>query len=64
MTSSATRWALLGAAEVTAVGVGVGVGRMVVRRRQRHQPGKEDGWYVVRRGVTVDRPCAGKASAS
>ncbi|WP_341717204.1 cyclase [Micromonospora sp. FIMYZ51] len=56
MTSNGTRWALLGTAAVTAVGVGVGVGRMVARRRHRHQPEKMDGWYVVRRGVTVDRP--------
>jgi uncharacterized membrane protein len=52
MTSNATRWALLGATTVTAVGVG----RAVARRRRRHQPERRDGWYVVRRGVTVDRP--------
>lgn len=52
MTSNGTRWALLGATTVTAVGVG----RAVARRRRRHQPERRDGWYVVRRGVTVDRP--------
>ncbi|MEW2382905.1 cyclase [Micromonospora sp. NPDC047707] len=52
MTSNGTRWALLGATTVTAVGVG----RAVARRRHRHQPERRNGWYVVRRGVTVDRP--------
>ncbi|MGC5032668.1 cyclase [Micromonospora sp. DT229] len=52
MRSNGARWVLLGAATVTAVVVG----RTVARRRHRHQPVKEDGWYVVRRGVTVDRP--------
>lgn len=52
MTSNGTRWALAGAATVTAVGVG----RAVARRRRRHQPEREDGWYVVHRGITVDRP--------
>jgi uncharacterized membrane protein len=52
MTSNGTRWALLGATAVTAVGVG----RTVARRRHRRQPERQDGWYVVRRGVTVDRP--------
>ncbi|TCB96610.1 cyclase [Micromonospora zingiberis] len=52
MGSNGGRWALLGAATVTAVGVG----RAVARRRRRHQPDEQDGWYVVRRGVTVDRP--------
>ncbi|MGW4501399.1 SRPBCC family protein [Micromonospora sp. NPDC004336] len=52
MTSNGTRWALLGVTTVTAVGVG----RAVARRRHRHQPERRDGWYVVRRGVTVDRP--------
>ncbi|MEU6023965.1 cyclase [Micromonospora sp. NPDC047134] len=52
MRSNSARWVLLGAATVTAVAVG----RTVARRRHRHQPVKEDGWYVVRRGVTVDRP--------
>src|SRR5688572_13255743 len=52
MRSNATRLAVVGAAAVTAVGVG----RAVRRRRRRHQPHREDGWYVVRRGVTVDRP--------
>lgn len=52
MTSNGTRWALVGAATVTAVGVG----RVVARRRRRHQPEREDGWYVVHRGITVDRP--------
>ncbi|WP_431883665.1 cyclase [Micromonospora gifhornensis] len=51
-TSNGARWALLGAATVTAIGVG----RAVARRRHRHQPVKQDGWYVVRRGVTIDRP--------
>ncbi|MEO3780141.1 cyclase [Micromonospora sp. B11E3] len=54
MTSKATRWALLGAAAVAAAGVG----RTVARRRRRHQPERRDGWYVVRRGITVDRPVA------
>ncbi|HEX6500051.1 MAG TPA: cyclase [Micromonosporaceae bacterium] len=52
MTSNGTRWALAGAATVAAVGVG----RMVARRRRRHQPGREGGWYVVQRAITVDRP--------
>ncbi|MGB2571808.1 cyclase [Micromonospora citrea] len=52
MTSNATRWALLGATTVTALGVG----RAVARRRRRHQPDRQGGWYVVRRGITVDRP--------
>lgn len=54
MTSNRTRWALLGA--VAATGGAVGVGRLVAGRRQRRQPELVDGWYVVRRGVTVDRP--------
>ncbi|MEV0428938.1 cyclase [Micromonospora sp. NPDC050495] len=52
MSSNATRWALAGAATATVVGVG----RAVLRRRRRHQPAREDGWYVVHRGITVDRP--------
>ncbi|MEU5827770.1 SRPBCC family protein [Micromonospora tulbaghiae] len=52
MPSNATRWALAGAAAVTALGVT----RTVARRRHRHQPDREDGWYVVRRGITVNRP--------
>ncbi|SCF47034.1 cyclase [Micromonospora mirobrigensis] len=52
MTSNGTRWALTGAATVTALGVG----RVVARRRRRHQPEREGGWYVVNRGITVDRP--------
>ncbi|MEH0939049.1 SRPBCC family protein [Micromonospora psammae] len=52
MTSNGTRWALLGVTTVTAVGVG----RLVARRRRRHQPDRRNGWYVVRRGITVDRP--------
>jgi uncharacterized membrane protein len=52
MTSNGARWALAGAATVTAVGAG----RVVARRRRRHQPEREDGWYVVHRGITVDRP--------
>ena len=52
MTNNGTRWAVLGVTAVTAVGVG----RAVARRRHRHQPERQDGWYVVRRGVTVDRP--------
>ncbi|SIN14705.1 cyclase [Micromonospora cremea] len=52
MTSKGTTWALLGVTAATAVGVG----RAVARRRHRHQPEREHGWYVVRRGVTVDRP--------
>ncbi|MGC4758844.1 cyclase [Micromonospora trifolii] len=51
MTNNGTRWALLGVTAATAVGVG----RVVARRRHRHQPQRQDGWYVVRRGVTVDR---------
>ncbi|WP_433263487.1 cyclase [Micromonospora vinacea] len=51
MTNNGTRWALLGVTAATAVGVG----RAVARRRRRHQPDRQDGWYVVRRGVTVDR---------
>ncbi|WBB92228.1 cyclase [Verrucosispora sp. WMMC514] len=54
MRGNATRLALVGAATVTAVGVG----RAVTRRRRRHRPHREDGWYVVRRAVTVDRPVA------
>ncbi|MGC4808590.1 cyclase [Micromonospora sp. DT233] len=53
MTSNGTRWALLGATTTVAA---VGVGRVVARRRRRHQPERQDGWYVVRRGITVDRP--------
>ena len=34
----------------------VGVGRMVARRRRPLQPSGQDGWYVVQRGITVDRP--------
>ncbi|MCW3816831.1 cyclase [Micromonospora sp. DR5-3] len=52
MTSSGMRWVLGGAATVTALGVG----RMVARRRRRHQPDREGGWYVVHRGITVNRP--------
>ncbi|MGN9809095.1 SRPBCC family protein [Micromonospora sp. BQ11] len=52
MTSNGTRWALLGVATATAVGLG----RAVAGRRRRHQPDQQDGWYVVRRAVTVDRP--------
>ncbi|MBQ1013096.1 cyclase [Micromonospora sp. M51] len=52
MTNNGTRWALLGVTAATAVGVG----RAVARRRHRHQPQRQDGWYVVRRAVTVDRP--------
>ncbi|MEH0974435.1 cyclase [Micromonospora sp. CPCC 205546] len=52
MTSNGTRWALLGATTVTVLGVG----RAVARRRHRRQPERRDGWYVVRRGVTIDRP--------
>ncbi len=52
MTSNGTRWALLGGATAAAIGVG----RVVARRRHRHQPERQDGWYVVRRAVTVDRP--------
>ncbi|MEV0157494.1 SRPBCC family protein [Micromonospora sp. NPDC050686] len=52
MSSNGTRWALTGAATVTALGVG----RVLVRRRRRHQPDRADGWYVVHRGITVDRP--------
>ncbi|MFI2647613.1 cyclase [Micromonospora fulviviridis] len=52
MSSNATRWALAGAATMTALGVG----RVVARRRRRHQPDRADGWYVVHRGITVDRP--------
>ena len=55
MTSNGTRWAVAGAATVTAVGVG----RVVARRRRRHQPERKDGWYVVHRGITVDRPMEG-----
>ncbi|KAB1917169.1 cyclase [Micromonospora noduli] len=51
MTNNGTRWALLGVTAATAVGVG----RAAARRRHRHQPERQDGWYVVRRGVTVDR---------
>ncbi|MCO1597386.1 cyclase [Micromonospora sp. RHAY321] len=50
--TNGTRWALLGVTAATAVGVG----RTVARRRHRHQPERQNGWYVVRRGVTVDRP--------
>ncbi|SCL22132.1 cyclase [Micromonospora inyonensis] len=54
MTSNRTRWTLLGA--VVATGGAVGVGRTVAARRRRRQPDTVNGWYVVRRGVTVDRP--------
>ncbi|MFR9777324.1 cyclase [Micromonospora sp. MS34] len=50
MTRNATRWAVAGAAAV----VGVGVGRALARRR--HRPVRQDGWYVVHRDITVDRP--------
>ncbi|WP_446216455.1 SRPBCC family protein [Micromonospora sp. IBHARD004] len=52
MTSRGTRWALAGA----AVAAAVGVGRMVARRRRPLQAERADGWYVVQRGITVDRP--------
>ncbi|MGS2617556.1 SRPBCC family protein [Micromonospora sp. LZ34] len=52
MTSNGTRWAVLGAGALTALGAA----RVVARRRRRHQPQRQGGWYVVRRGVTVDRP--------
>ncbi|PWU43692.1 cyclase [Micromonospora globispora] len=52
MTSNTTRWALAGAATVTVLGAG----RVMARRRRRHQPERKDGWYVVHRGITVDRP--------
>ncbi|MGK5742296.1 SRPBCC family protein [Micromonospora sp. URMC 103] len=52
MISKATRWGLLGVGTVAVAGVG----RTVARRRRRRQPERQDGWYVVRRGVTVDRP--------
>lgn len=52
MISRTTGWTLLGAGTVAVIGVG----RAVARRRRRHQPERQDGWYVVRRGVTVDRP--------
>ncbi|MET8234682.1 cyclase [Micromonospora sp. NPDC005298] len=52
MANNGTRWALLGVTTVTAAGVG----RAVARRRHRRQPDRQDGWYVVRRAVTVDRP--------
>jgi len=54
MTNNGTKWALFGATTLTVVGVG----RAVARRRRRHQPERSDGWYVVRRGVTIDRPVA------
>ncbi|MEU5567326.1 hypothetical protein [Micromonospora musae] len=50
MISRTAEWALLSAGTVAAVGVG-----RVVSRRRRHQPERQDGWYVVHRGVTVDR---------
>jgi uncharacterized membrane protein len=46
------RWALLTTATVTAAGVG----GLLARRRRRRQPDRQDGWYVVHRGITVDRP--------
>ncbi|MCW3841828.1 cyclase [Micromonospora yasonensis] len=52
MTRNGTRWALAGAAAVAAVGVS----RAMARRRRRHQPEQADGWYVVHRSITVDRP--------
>ncbi|MFE9692877.1 cyclase [Micromonospora sp. NPDC005806] len=52
MRSNGARWALAGAATVAAIGVG----RAVARWRRRHRPEWEDGWYVVHRGITVDRP--------
>ncbi|MFC4144889.1 cyclase [Micromonospora mangrovi] len=52
MTSNGTRWAVAGVATATAVGVG----RVVARRRHRHQPDRTGGWYVVHRAITVDRP--------
>ncbi|MEU4570089.1 cyclase [Micromonospora sp. NPDC023956] len=54
MTSNRARWTLLGA--VVATGGAVGVGRAMAARRHRRQPEMVDGWYVVRRGITVDRP--------
>ncbi|SCG60101.1 SRPBCC family protein [Micromonospora inositola] len=52
MASRGTRWAVAGAATAAAIGVG----RMVARRRRPHQLERVDGWYVVRRGIIVDRP--------
>ncbi|SCL38681.1 Uncharacterized membrane protein [Micromonospora rhizosphaerae] len=50
MASKGTKWAVAGGATVAAVGVG----RLVARRRQQLE--RKDGWYVVHRGITVDRP--------
>lgn len=52
MSSNGTRWALAGGAALAALGAG----RLVARRRRRHQPDREGGWYVVHRGITVNQP--------
>lgn len=52
MTNNGTRSVMLGVTAVTAVGVG----RVLAWRRHRHQPERRNGWYVVQRAVTVDRP--------
>ncbi|MFB9236016.1 cyclase [Plantactinospora siamensis] len=44
-----------GAAVAVGAGAAIGVGTSIARRRRRRQPELVDGWYVVRRGVTVDR---------
>lgn len=57
MANNATRWVLLAA--VAAAGGVIAAGRRHRRqpeRGHRRQPDRQDGWYVVRRGVTVDRP--------
>ena len=65
MTRNNARWEVAVAAAAFVAGVGA-LGRAVTvvagRLARRHQP-EQDGWYVVRRAVTVDRPLAETAAA-
>ena len=66
MTRNSARWEVAASAAAFVAGVGA-LGRAVTviaaRLGRRHQPEREDGWYVVRRAVTVDRPLDEAASA-
>ncbi len=66
MTRNSARWEVAASAMALAAGVGA-LGQAVTiiagRRRRRHQPQRQDGWYVVQRAVTVDRPLDEVASA-